>query len=56
MMKHEGLIIGLLVAAIAFSAAGLILGIVHPARQPRVVAATGITHTLGDTFCLSRCL
>jgi hypothetical protein len=41
MMKHEGLIIGLLVAAIAFSAAGLILGIVHPARQPRVVAATG---------------
>ncbi len=40
-MKHEGLIIGLLVVAVAIAAAGLVLGVAHPARQPRVVAATG---------------
>jgi hypothetical protein len=39
-MKHEGLIVGLLVVAVALSAAGLVLG-ARPARQPRVVAATG---------------
>ena len=40
-MKHEGLIIGLLVVAVVIAAAGLVLGVAHPARQPRVVAATG---------------
>ncbi len=40
-MKHEGLIIGLLVVAVAIAAAGLVLGVAHPARQTRVVAATG---------------
>ncbi len=40
-MKHEGLIVGLLVVAVACSAATLALGIARPARQLRVVAATG---------------
>jgi len=40
-MKHEGLIVGLLVVAVVISAAGLVLGIARPARQLRVVAATG---------------
>jgi uncharacterized protein len=40
-MKHEGLIVGLLVVAVAISATGLVLGITRPTRQPRVVAATG---------------
>jgi len=40
-MKHEELIIGLLVVAVAIAAAGLVLGVARPARQPRVVAATG---------------
>lgn len=46
-MKHEGLIIGLLVVAVAISAAGLVLGVARPARQLRVVAATG---TAQDSF------
>jgi uncharacterized protein len=40
-MKHEGLIVGLLVVAVVISAAGLVLGVARPARQLRVVAATG---------------
>lgn len=40
-MKHEGLIVGLLVVAVVISAAGLVLGVAHPTRQPRIVAATG---------------
>jgi uncharacterized protein YggE len=40
-MKHEGLIVSLLVAAVLISAAGLVLAVAHPARQPRIVAATG---------------
>ena len=40
-MKHEGLIIGLLVVAVVISGAGLVLGVARPARQLRVVAATG---------------
>jgi len=40
-MKHEGLIIGLLVVAVVISAVGLVLGVARPARQLRVVAATG---------------
>jgi uncharacterized protein YggE len=45
-MKHEGLIIGLLVVAVAISAAGLVLGVAHPTRQPRFVAATGTAEKL----------
>ncbi|RIE06707.1 SIMPL domain-containing protein [Candidatus Cryosericum terrychapinii] len=40
-MKHEGLIVGLLVVAVVISAVGLVLGVARPARQSRVVAATG---------------
>ncbi|MGB9667262.1 MAG: SIMPL domain-containing protein [Candidatus Cryosericum sp.] len=40
-MKHEGLIIGLLVVAVVCAAAGLALGVARPPRQLRVVAATG---------------
>ena len=40
-MKHEGLIVGLLVVAVVISAVGLVLGVARPARQLRVVAATG---------------
>jgi uncharacterized protein YggE len=40
-MKHEGLIVGLLVVAVVISGTGLVLGVVRPARQLRVVAATG---------------
>ncbi|MCX6086251.1 MAG: SIMPL domain-containing protein [Caldiserica bacterium] len=40
-MKHEGLIVGLLVVAVVLSAAGLVLGVARSARQLRVVAATG---------------
>ena len=40
-MKHEGLIVGLLVVAVLISATGLVLTVVHPTRQPRIVAATG---------------
>ena len=40
-MKHEGLIVSLLVVAVLISAAGLVLVVAHPARQPRIVAATG---------------
>jgi len=40
-MKHEGLIVGLLVVAVVISATGLVLGVARPVRQLRVVAATG---------------
>lgn len=40
-MKHEGLIVGLLVVAVVISAAGLVVGVARPARQLRVVAVTG---------------
>src|SRR5450830_221669 len=40
-MKHEGLIVGLLVVTVVISGAGLVLGVARPARQLRVVAATG---------------
>jgi hypothetical protein len=40
-MKHEGLIVGLLVVAVVISVVGLVLGVARPARQSRVVAATG---------------
>lgn len=39
-MKHEGLIIGLLVVAVVCGAAGLALGAARPPRQVKVVAAT----------------
>ncbi len=45
-MKHEGLIIGLLVVAVVISAVGLVLGVARPARQLRVVAATGTAEKL----------
>jgi uncharacterized protein YggE len=45
-MKHEGLIVGLLVVAVAISAAGLVLAVARPDRQPRVVAATGTAQKL----------
>ncbi len=40
-MKHEGLVIGLLVVAVVCSMAGLIVGITRPASASRVVAVTG---------------
>ena len=40
-MKHEGLIIGLLVVAVVISGVGLVFGVARHARQLRVVAATG---------------
>ncbi|MCE5192565.1 MAG: SIMPL domain-containing protein [Candidatus Cryosericum sp.] len=41
-MKHEGVIISLLVVAVAIAAAGLVLAVARPAApQLRVVAATG---------------
>lgn len=40
-MKHERLIVGLLIVTVIISAAGLALGIARPALQPRVVAAIG---------------
>jgi uncharacterized protein len=40
-MKHEGLIVGLLVVTVVISVAGLVLGVARPPRQLRVVAATG---------------
>jgi uncharacterized protein YggE len=40
-MKHEGLVIGLLIVTVVCSAAALALGIVHLPRASRVVAATG---------------
>ena len=40
-MKHEGLIVGLLVVTVVCSAAALVLGVVRGPRVSRVVAATG---------------
>lgn len=40
-MKHEGLIVGLLVVAVVISAGGLVLGVALPVRRLRVVSATG---------------
>jgi uncharacterized protein YggE len=40
-MKHEGLIVGLLIVTVVCSAAALALGIAHLPRTSRVVAATG---------------
>src|SRR5450759_707891 len=42
-MKHEGLIVGLIVVAAVISGVGLVLGVARPARQIRVVSATGTT-------------
>ncbi|MHB8072096.1 MAG: SIMPL domain-containing protein [Candidatus Cryosericum sp.] len=40
-MKHEGLVIGLLVVAVVCSVTGLVLSVAHLQRPSRVVAATG---------------
>lgn len=40
-MKHEGLVIGLLVVAVVCSVAGLVLNVADLQRPSRVVAATG---------------
>ena len=40
-MKHEGLIVGLLVVTVVCSAAALALGVVRGPRASKVVAATG---------------
>jgi len=45
-MKHEGLIVGLLVVTVVCSAAALALGVVRGPRASRVVAATGTAQKL----------